>query len=601
MRFRLKLFHKLFAFGAFGVLASAVCLDFIFIRQARDIHVSELRLRGNMLAENMAAGAVSGVETENVFRTLDPMLAVVARQESVAYARIFDAKGKLLAAAGREPAAAAKETMVVRKTIESARGIASLEEGLESLPSSSGPRKIGTVEIDISLDVFEARMKKIEFFFFLVTCLILACGFALSWVLGRRLTRPIRLLIDLTRRLSAGELGVGIPLIGDDELGELAKSFNAMSVDLARTTISKEFLDVVLENIQDALLVADFDGRITLVNPAALRLLGCASAELIGRPASELFDSQDAIFSGAQREKLAREGALHDLSASLVAKTGEKTPVLVSGAVLRAKDGAVTGFIATAKDMSGVRKLEARMRQSEKLSAVGQLAAGVAHEINNPLAVILGFAQGMARECPPGGPLELPITSIVREAVRCKSLVQDLLTFARTSRSDREAMDFNQVVAQAATIIEAQAKLTQVQFRVELGAGLPLILGNQGQIQQVIMNLAKNALDATPAGGALSIRTELLAGTPRSWVCLKVEDTGAGIPEALLSKIFEPFFTTKPVGQGTGLGLSLISEIIAKHSGDVEVESRPGRTVFTVRFPARGGQALDPAEARQRL
>ncbi len=199
-----------------------------------------------------------------------------------------------------------------------------------------------------------------------------------------------------------------------------------------------------------------------------------------------------------------------------------------------------------------VRVSETRRKQSEKLSAVGQLAAGVAHEINNPLAVILGFAQGMARQLKAEDALELPIKSIEREALRCKALVQNLLTFARTSQSERAAMDLNQVVELALALIEPQAKMGRVKISAALAGGLPPILGNRNQIEQVIMNLAKNALDAMPNGGSLTLTSELLEQAPHSWVCLRFVDDGTGIPPAVVSKIFDPFFTTKPIGQGTG-------------------------------------------------
>jgi len=233
------------------------------------------------------------------------------------------------------------------------------------------------------------------------------------------------------------------------------------------------------------------------------------------------------------------------------------------------------------------------MHQSEKLSAVGQLAAGVAHEINNPLGVILGFAQGMAGDLKEGDGFELPVRSIEREALRCKALVQNLLTFARTSQSDRVAMDLNQAVEQSLSLIQPQAKLNRVVVEAKLAAGLPSVLGNKNQLEQVIMNLAKNAIDAMPNGGSLTLSSQLVEGRPHSWILLRCVDDGTGIPPAALPKIFDPFFTTKPIGQGTGLGLSLVSEIVQKHSGEISVDSRPGRTEFTVKLPARTGQEME--------
>ncbi|HVO32911.1 MAG TPA: PAS domain S-box protein, partial [Elusimicrobiota bacterium] len=239
------------------------------------------------------------------------------------------------------------------------------------------------------------------------------------------------------------------------------------------------------------------------------------------------------------------------------------------------------------RDISERRKLESAMRQSEKLSAVGQLAAGVAHEINNPLGVILGFAQAIARRVKPGDSLELPLKSIEREAVRCKNLVQDLLTFSRASRLEREPIDLNRAITSALSLINAQARVAHVEVKQEFDDELPHVLGNMNQIQQVVINLTNNAMDAMKDGGLLTIKTERYVDGPLTWACLWIIDNGPGIPLDIQPRIFEPFFTTKPVGKGTGLGLSLVHEIVQKLSGTIHMKSEPGRTEFCVKLPIR--------------
>jgi two-component system NtrC family sensor kinase len=221
--------------------------------------------------------------------------------------------------------------------------------------------------------------------------------------------------------------------------------------------------------------------------------------------------------------------------------------------------------------------------QTRKMAAVGQLAGGVAHEINNPLAVILGFAQGMDRRVPEGDPLRLPVTSIVREALRCKNLVQELLTFSRTGKKSVEPVDLNGLVRSTLVLIEARARTQGVQIIQELTEGLPIIQANKTQLQQVLVNLGTNALDVMKVGGTLIIRTRR---NGQSGVSLDVSDTGDGIPEDVRPRIFEPFFTTKQVGEGTGLGLSLVYEIVQQHHGDIDVDSQVGRgTTMTVKLP----------------
>ena len=150
-------------------------------------------------------------------------------------------------------------------------------------------------------------------------------------------------------------------------------------------------------------------------------------------------------------------------------------------------------------------------------------------------------------------------------------------------------MNLNESVEGALSLVLAQSKMSKVEVRRSLAENLPPILGNPNQIQQVIINLANNAIDAMPKGGVLMVKTELLVDLASAWVCLKVCDTGTGIPSEILPRIFDPFFTTKPVGKGTGLGLSLVYEIVKKHGGMMDVQSRPGSTEFCVKIPVRAG------------
>ncbi|MFA5975581.1 MAG: ATP-binding protein [Elusimicrobiota bacterium] len=338
-------------------------------------------------------------------------------------------------------------------------------------------------------------------------------------------------------------------------------------------------VEQIISTMVEALLVVDREGVIRVANASAETLFNQTPGSLTGLP---LVQASHGLFSLEQMESIIPLGNFRDH------EFGFQDHFLnVSASVVLDKNRQPAAFVLLLKDVSERKYMEAMVRQSEKMSAVGQLAAGVAHEINNPLGVILGFAEGALVRIPPGNPLETAVKSIVREAVRCRNLVRDLLVFSRVSKTELEPMDLNQMLEAAIHLIQAKARLINADIQKSLQPELPHILGNPNQIQQVIINLATNALDAMPTGGVLSIKTELLQENPLSWVCLKVTDTGGGIPPEILSKIFDPFFTTKPVGQGTGLGLSLIHEIVEKHSGTIEVQSVPGHTEFCVKFPIR--------------
>lgn len=240
------------------------------------------------------------------------------------------------------------------------------------------------------------------------------------------------------------------------------------------------------------------------------------------------------------------------------------------------------------------------------MAAIGQLAGGVAHEINNPVGVILGFAQGVAKKIKEDDPLYLPLKSIEREAIRCKKLVGDLLTFSRSGKTEAIAIDINQAIEETLTLIEAQTKVKGIEIRREYQTGLPNITVNKNQLQQVIINICNNAIDAinavdaanaigasntiadvdtTPGGEVISVVTK----SSGNQIQISISDTGPGMTEAVKKHLFEPFFTTKDIGKGTGLGLSLCYEIIKNHQGSIEVESEPGQgATFIIKLPKDG-------------
>jgi two-component system NtrC family sensor kinase len=233
---------------------------------------------------------------------------------------------------------------------------------------------------------------------------------------------------------------------------------------------------------------------------------------------------------------------------------------------------------------------QAQLLQASKMAAIGQLAAGISHEINNPLGVILGFAQGIEKRLT--GEEERfchPIRSIVREAWRCKTLVQELLLFSHTAKRSAEAVDINALVRSTAVLLETRAKTQNVRIVQDLAKDLRIVMANKTQLEQVLVNLANNALDAMSNEGVLTLRTR---HDGDGAILLEVADTGAGIPEEIRPRIFEPFFTTKAPGKGTGLGLSLVYEIVRQHDGTIDVQSQVGKgTVMCVRFPQMASSA----------
>ena len=233
-------------------------------------------------------------------------------------------------------------------------------------------------------------------------------------------------------------------------------------------------------------------------------------------------------------------------------------------------------------------KLMAKLLQSEKIAAIGKLGAGVAHEINNPVGIILGFSQSVVRNMKAGDPLYMPLKSIEREAIRCKKLVADLLTFSRSSKGNMELSDLNEVVDIPMSLIAAEARTRNIEIVRRYTPELPELPLDRSRIQQVVVNLCNNAMQAMGEdGGTITIGTRLktMEGSPVA-VELFITDTGTGMTEEVKKHLFELFFTTKEVGKGTGLGLSLCYDIVQRHNGSIDVESEEGKgSTFLVTIP----------------
>ena len=236
-----------------------------------------------------------------------------------------------------------------------------------------------------------------------------------------------------------------------------------------------------------------------------------------------------------------------------------------------------------------LEEAQAQLIQSEKMSAIGQLAAGVAHELNNPLGGILGYAQFTLEKLHKNVPEKTTekevaayirhVTDIETQARRCKTIVQNLLRFSRTSKGmEFDQVDVNKAVEETSTFVRHQLKINQIELKLMLAEELPCVSGNSSQLQQVFTNLIINAMHASSPGSEIRVTTKYSAavGEFSGAVELKFSDDGYGIPKENLNKVFEPFFTTKEVGKGTGLGLSVSYGIIRDHGGEISVESEPG-------------------------
>jgi signal transduction histidine kinase len=232
--------------------------------------------------------------------------------------------------------------------------------------------------------------------------------------------------------------------------------------------------------------------------------------------------------------------------------------------------------------------------QAAKIASLGRLAAGVAHEINNPLAGILIYADMLMKEVDDTPSLRQDLEEIINQTLRCKEIVTRLLEFSRQSLGERSLFDVNELIHQSAKLLRHQALFHDIELILNLQTDLPQMLGDPGEIQQIFTNLMLNAADAMEGKGRLTISS--LCDQQSDQIVLKFADTGPGVLQENFDKIFEPFFTTKLPGEGTGLGLSLVYGVIQRHGGTIEVESpQGGGAVFLIRLPLAAPEKLPEA------
>ena len=339
----------------------------------------------------------------------------------------------------------------------------------------------------------------------------------------------------------------------------------------------------IFELSKDMILVSRKDGRIVDLNPFGYQLLGGdKKAVLTGKSVQSFFDraSDWTRLMGI----ITREGAILNAEIDLKRADGTKIRSLVSGSLDKGSTDSEDTVHFLFKDIERRRQMEQQMAQADKLASIGEFSAGIAHEINNPLGIILGYTQLLLREEPADTERYSDLKTIEKHVRNCKSIVEDLLNFARSSQPEKELVSIHEVIDDVVNFIQQHSRSDKITIEKDYDPKLPALVLDEKKIKQVFMNLIMNARHAVESNGAIRLSTRF-DGTSNQ-VSIKVADTGYGIEKKNLSRIFDPFFTTKPTGEGTGLGLSVSYGIIKSHGGRIEVESAAGKgSVFTITLP----------------
>lgn len=353
------------------------------------------------------------------------------------------------------------------------------------------------------------------------------------------------------------------------------------------------FLNQIIQSTVDGIVVVDTKGRVLLFNPGMERLTGYRVEEIMEHGHLTSFYNIDVAKENMRKMRSEENGPLDKLnptSMSITTKYGEEIPVTLSASIIRI-DGKEVGSVGVFRDMREILKMrrdleEAHLQlvQSEKIASVGRMAAGVAHEINNPLSGILIFAELLKETLEGDRQKTQDIQEIIDQTLRCKQIVSDLLEFSRQSIGKATSFSLNRLIEKCLDLLVNQAIFHDIEVVRDLDPDMPEMVGDMGQLQQVFTNLFLNAADAMDGKGRLEI--QLRFDPTRSRFFIRVSDTGPGIPPEHRHKIFDIFFTTKPVGKGTGLGLSISQNIIKLHGGSITFRCPPGGgTTFIIELP----------------
>lgn len=333
---------------------------------------------------------------------------------------------------------------------------------------------------------------------------------------------------------------------------------------LDRMVTSERFIDSIMANMASGLLVTDLKGRVRMINSVGAQILRLEPTTLTGASIVEMLPETARLVS-------VEDGGSGQVGHEVVIRTGDgPVPVGYSNSYLREHGGEPDGVIVVFRDLSEIRRLQERVREADRFAAIGKVAAGVAHEIRNPLFGITSVAQILGREIPQDSPHKMLIDAMLSETSRLNTLVEELLLYGRSTKISAVPTDLKELLEGVIEFHSPAIREKGVTVVREFGGSTPLVMVDQHQMRQIFLNLLWNALDAMPQGGEVRVGT----AAAKDGTVISVSDNGSGIPKDELPKVFDLFFTTKD--KGTGLGLAICRKIIEDHGGSVSIMSRRG-------------------------
>jgi two-component system sensor histidine kinase AtoS len=581
--------------------------------------IGEVQRRGEVLARNLAAISQGPLLLYN-FTALEQNVTRVAAEADVVYAIVLDADGRVAAYSGEpQRVGAALDGPVDRRAAVADRPLVQdtrVRAGGESIYDFAVPvvvndQRWGTVRVGLSRRRMDAEIWRTRWELGLLTLVTLLLGGVAAGLVADRIARPARQLAEGAAAISRGDLNQRIEPTTRDEVGRLAAAFNHMAAQLLqqRTALEdahaqlhrrfeeladlKSYTDNILSSLTSGVVTVDLEGRVVTLNPAAELLTGYFAGEVSGRYCTDIF-AQSPEIGEILMETLVSRTPVPGVALTFRRRSGRALPVEFSAAPLKGGESKALGALGLFRDLTAVRELEHQLQRSDRLAALGTLAAGLAHEIRNPLTSLLTFTRHLPRKLDDEAFRQRFLSVVPRELERINGIVGGLLDLGRPPRLSLKRVHVSALLERVVELYAPRLETQGVRLARTYANDVPAIVADEEALYQALVNLVANALDAMRDGGRLTLRIGWSdpAGLRRATgrrsfdrhVKIEIEDTGPGIPAADADRVFNPFFTTKE--QGTGLGLALAHRVVEDHGGTLSFRgSDAGGTTFVVVLP----------------
>jgi len=566
-----------------------------------EIIQEEARKRGMAIAQNLASLSTNALLTYN-YVVLQQNGGKVAQEGDIAYVIIHDKENRVAFYSGHDEKQGTVLTdEISQKAIRPKKPLIQSSYSLEmkkpildiAIPVyiKESAEKWGTVRIGLSLERMHEQIYRTRLNLLLLGAFAIFIGILGSVFFARRITHPISKLVDTTISAARGNLDLSIDIRTGDEIEELGHNFNNMieQIRLQRTELEKRlreitslkaYADNVLASMTNGLMTVDLESRIVTLNEMAEQILGRKRTEIEGFRFGQAMEDHPSLCR-MMMETLSREKAFFHSEMEL--KKGEVSLWLtLSTSLLTDGAGKKIGALAVFQDITEIKALEERLRQADRLAALGTVSAGLAHEIKNPLSAIKTFVQLLPKKFQNTTFMDKFNITVPREIDRINQLVEDLLELTRTRKRLWTAIDISPLLLQVIELHGEEMRKKGILFENHLDPTLPPIQGDPDSLYRAFSNIVINAIQAMPEGGALTVFSEMDSAHPMAKITFR--DTGVGMDENTTKNLFNPFFTTKDMG--VGLGMALTHKIIEDHRGTIEVMSEQGRgSAFILRLP----------------